>query len=187
MLSLAVMAWPGCDVMSVRHQGEVNGDAAADGDGLEKGQLESGEVENCDKERDAGPPPPGQVDSSGPPPPAGRVDSSPTDESTTEPPLRQPAKSRVIRRRPGRRMNKTKVKVSPLCSRGEALQREGSHSGAREISSGTIFSGAEGVHSVDVESSRVREVYLVSGKPTFVEQRKAVDMRPAWGALKMVD
>ncbi|XP_043243672.1 ras association domain-containing protein 4-like [Amphibalanus amphitrite] len=77
---------------------EVNGHRAAE-EGVEKGQLESAEVENSDKE----PPPP-------PPGPPPRVDSSPTDESTTEPPLRAPAKSRVIRRRPGRRMNKAKVK-----------------------------------------------------------------------------
>ena len=79
-------------------QVETNGHVGPE-DGVEKGQLESGEVENSNKEG---------------PPPAPAVDSSPTDESTTEPPLRQPAKSRVIRRRPGRRMNKAKVKVSPF-------------------------------------------------------------------------
>ncbi|KAF0307089.1 Ras association domain-containing protein 2 [Amphibalanus amphitrite] len=81
---------------------EVNGHGGAE-EGVEKGQLESVEVENSNKEPP--PPPPGP-----PPPPPPPVDSSPTDESTTEPSLRAPAKSRVIRRRPGRRMNKTKVK-----------------------------------------------------------------------------
>ncbi|XP_037083765.1 ras association domain-containing protein 4-like [Pollicipes pollicipes] len=75
-------------------EAETNGHVVPE-DGVEKGQLEVSEVENCNKEG---------------PSPAAVVDSSPTDESTTEPPLRQPAKSRVIRRRPGRRMNKTKIK-----------------------------------------------------------------------------
>ena len=88
---------------------------------MEKGQIESGEVENSNKEM--------------PPPPTPTVDSSPTDESTTEPPLRQPAKSRVIRRRPGRRMNKAKVKVGRHCQNWKIrvenngkLQEQMSHS-----------------------------------------------------------